>query len=174
MYCMLDCFISCAWHLRNSSHWGSSDGQSVWLQIGENDIIMLSDMVNTGWRWPSYCPWPHTHRNMTLQTQSVHADLLFSLSLPLCLRVCYGFHTNHFLLSVVQSDTFQCPVGLSPTCSALWTTLLTNADRLRFSYSPKSEDKSLFWKLILLEMQFFVSFFSRNKVYYFYLLHLPL
>lgn len=35
------------WHLEKSPHWWSWEGQSVWLQIGENDIITPSDTVNT-------------------------------------------------------------------------------------------------------------------------------
>lgn len=164
-------FISCVWHLKKSPHWESSDGQSVWLQIGENDIITLSDMVNTGWGWPSDCPWPHTHKthkNMHTHTHrekhdsrrfysnilTIHscfhhleaADLLFSPNLSLCVCVCYSFHTNHSLLSVVQSNTFQRPLGLSLVSAALWATLLTNGKGSDKVTVPKMRKRNLFYE----------------------------
>lgn len=37
------------------------NGRTVWLQIGPNDIMLLSDRVNTGWKWPSTRPSAHTN-----------------------------------------------------------------------------------------------------------------
>lgn len=130
----------------------SSDGQSVWLQIGENDIITLSDMVNNGWRWSSDCPRQHTHidrqthththtaynytqthdaRKHTSDTLPCHlsqaADLLVSPHLP---TVSSTFATVSTLITpcslVVQTNT-SVPPGFSPCVSAaLWATWLTD------------------------------------------------
>ena len=161
------------WHLKTiSTQRVSSDGQSVWLQIGENDIITLSDMVNTGWRWSSDCPRQHTHTNTHTHTaynytqrhmmleniQAIHCYAIFCKLLtcsPLLISplfrvyVCYGFHTNHSLLSVVQTNT-SVPPGFSPCVSAaMWATWLTDGKDSDKVTVPKRRGKkkmSLLWK----------------------------
>ena len=107
-------------------------------------------MVNTEWRWSSDCPRHHTHthtythththaaynytqRHMMLENiraiHNIFCRLLICSSLLIshgfeC--VCCSFHSNHSLLSVVQTNT-SVPPGFSPRVSAaLWATWLTD------------------------------------------------
>ena len=130
-------------------------------------------MVNTEWRWSSDCPRHHTHphphththaaynytqRHMMLENiraiHNIFCRLLICSSLLIshgfeC--VCYSFHSNHSLLSVVQTNT-SVPPGFSPRVSAaLWATWLTDGkDSDKVTVPKKKEGKkkkmSLLWK----------------------------
>lgn len=97
----------------------SSDGQSVWLQIGENDIITLSDMVNTGWRWSSDCPRRHTHTHRQADTHT---------------HTPHTITRRHMMLENIRAIRCRAIFRKLLTCSSLLISPLFRVRLLRFPH----------------------------------------
>ena len=146
--------VSLAPNRREWHHHAIRHGQ-YWVEM----VLRLSQTTHTHTNTHTHTAYNYTQRHMMLENiQAIHCYAIFCKLLtcsPLLISplfrvyVCYGFHTNHSLLSVVQTNT-SVPPGFSPCVSAaMWATWLTDGKDSDKVTVPKRRGKkkmSLLWK----------------------------